>query len=55
MGEKVKIKQYIKDVLDGKDNSLSYEKECYMNNNYPSWKYYKNSIGYLDDTYMYVL
>lgn len=42
---KEKIKKYIEDILNGVENELSYSKEGCMNNNYPSWKHYKDSIN----------
>lgn len=48
---KEEIKKYIKDILDGKEDKLSYDKEGYMNNNYPSWKNYKNNGKYIEHSY----
>ena len=50
-----KIKQYIKDILEGRESYLSYNKEGYMNNNYPSWKYYLKckQSSYSKDYYIY--
>ena len=49
------IKRYIKDILEGRESSLSYNKEGYMNNNYPSWKYYLTckQSSYSKDYYIY--
>lgn len=50
------IRQYIKDILDGRENKLSYNKNGYMNNNYPSWRYYhsSNKSNYIEDYYIYM-
>lgn len=48
---KEEIKRYIKDILEGKENKLSYNREGYMNNNYPSRKHYKESKKYISDSY----
>ena len=48
--DKEKIKGYIKDILNGNENALSYNRDGYMNNNYPSWKHYKgSSTKYIED------
>lgn len=52
-GRKNKIKQYIKDILYGVENGLSYNKEGYMNNNYPSWEHYKDECVRIEDSYIY--
>ena len=46
---KEEIRQYIKDILEGKETSLSYNKEGYMNNNYPCWKHYKSDGKYSEE------
>ena len=50
------IRQYIKDIIDGEENKLSYNKYGYMNNNYPSWRYYhsSNKSNYIEDYYIYM-
>ena len=51
---KEEIKQYINDIIEGKENELSYNRKGYMNNNYPSWKHYKdNNNKYFEDSYLY--
>ena len=50
---KEEIKQYIVGILEGKETNLSYEREGYMNNNYPCWKHYKDSGDHLEDSYTY--
>lgn len=35
----------LRDILEKKENKLSYNKKECMNNNYPSWKHYKYNGG----------
>lgn len=45
------IKHYLIDTLNEVENSLSFSKDGYMNNNYPSRKYLNRLNGYLEDYY----
>lgn len=50
---KEEIKQYIVGILEGKETNLTYEREGYMNNNYPCRKRYKDSGDHLEYSYTY--
>lgn len=45
------ILSYLEDLFNGKTNKLSFEKEGYMNNNYPSFEREIDLACHLDDSY----
>ena len=48
------IKSYLTDIFNGIENKLSYnEKATLMDNNYPSNKYYKMTLDYIEDCFIY--
>ena len=54
LANKDNIELYLADIFNGIENKLSFnEKATLMNNNYPSNKYYKMSLDYIEDYFIY--
>lgn len=52
--KKDNIKNYLYDLFNNKENNLSFnEDHSLMNNNYPSFKYYKYNNNFIEDFYVY--
>jgi hypothetical protein len=50
LNDKITIKEYLRDLFNGLDNSISF-KDNYMDNNYPSPNYYKLTDSYVESSY----
>ena len=51
--QKERIKGYLLNILSGKEDSLSFNEEGLMNNNYPSLQYFKEVGNFIEDFYTY--